>query len=81
MTEVVNFGDAGWLLEVGEVRAAHALASIIERAVADRTTPVPHLSHLEITVGFGSVVVSVPLMFADTDPSADDFRALDDWVA
>jgi len=36
---------------------------------------------LEITVGFGSVVVSVPLMFADTDPSADDFRALDHWVA
>ena len=77
MSRVVPFGDGGWLVDVGDVEdvgdvggvgVAHRVAGAIEEAVRDATAPAGVLG---VTIGFGSVVVTVdPTVDPGTDPEA-----------
>ena len=70
MTRVSAFGDAGWLVEVADVPAAHRLADTLDGALQAGDAPAPGM---EITVGFGSLVVTA-------DPLTTDLDAVEAWL-
>jgi len=70
VSRVTPFGDAGWLVEVDGVRAAHQVATAIEEAVIEGVAPAGVLG---VTVGYGSVVVTVD---PAVDPAVDPERWL-----
>lgn len=70
MTRVSAFGDAGWLVEVADVPAAHRLADTLDGALQAGDAPA---QGMEITVGFGSLVVTA-------DPVTADLDAVEAWL-
>ncbi len=75
MSRVTPFGDAGWLVEVDGVRAAHRVAAAVEEAVIEGVAPDGVLG---VTVGYGSVVVAVdPAAAGFVDAASDPERWLE----